>query len=811
MSRVWMLQAGCDSHERWLVLLRLCAFVRVILVLALIVALGGCAVDQIRLAVPVANPGGAFDAVAGTQQEFHGGASTDPANLALTYAWSFGDGSTGTGANPVHTYSMVGPVVVSLTVTDSGGQSSTATANGTISPGHPIANAGGPYSGTVGTAISLCGSGSTDPQAENLTFAWDFGDGSAAGTGITASHNYSRPGTYTVSVVATDSSGLSAVATTQATIAAAAPRADAGGPYTSTPGKAVSFSGSGSTDLQGEVLTYSWTFGDGSASTGANPNHIYTLAGTYAVQLTVTNTSGLSASAAAQATVVATAPTPDAGGPYSAIAGNIVNFSGSGSTDPQGEVLTYSWNFGDGSTGTGANPTHTYLQGGTYVVVLIVTNTSGLSATVSTKATIAPAPADGRVMAGLQPISNASVQLYAVGTGSGAAMPLLAMPVITDTNGGFLMAGTYVCPSPETQVYLMATGGNPGLVAGTNNASISLMAALGSCAGLSSALGHITIDEISTIAAVWPGSAYLSSALSFAAADPRSLSNVFVDGANLESIARGTPSYPGVTLVDQGLAIRSLANSLHSCVSSNGDISPGSPCELLFAAVTAGSGPVPADTASAALAIAINPAVGVSGVYYLGTANAAFQPALPAPPADWTLGLPSFAPATFGATLNRTTVFMGDSITAWWPLPYNNRGIGGQRSSDMLARFSNDVLGHGYARVVILAGTNDIWFPIPESDQAVQQIEAMAQMARAAGIEVVLCEIPPIILNQGEYYPAEVSLNAAIADFAMTNGYLLVDYYTPMFGHPEYFNDGVHPTAAGYAVMEAALSSVVEQ
>jgi lysophospholipase L1-like esterase len=324
-------------------------------------------------------------------------------------------------------------------------------------------------------------------------------------------------------------------------------------------------------------------------------------------------------------------------------------------------------------------------------------------------------------------------------------------------------------------------------------------------------LGHITIDEVSTIAAMWPGSTYLSSALSLAAADSRSLSNAFVESANLASIARGNPSYPGITVPDQDLAIRSLANSLHSCVSSNGDTSPGSPCKLLFAAVTSVGVPAPADTASAALAIALNPTVRVSAIYDLGTANAIFLPALPGPPEDWTLGLPRTAPATFSATLNRTTVFMGDSITTWWPLPNNNRGIGGQRSSDMLARFSTDVLGHGYARVVILAGTNDIWFPIVGSDQAVLQIEAMAQMARAAGIEVVLCELPPMILNQGAFYPAEMSLNVAIADFAMTNGYLLVDYYTPMFGHPEYFNDGVHPNATGYAVMEAALSSVIEQ
>ena len=87
----------------------------------------------------------------------------------------------------------------------------------------------------------------------------------------------------------------------------------------------------------------------------------------------------------------------------------------------------------------------------------------------------------------------------------------------------------------------------------------------------------------------------------------------------------------------------------------------------------------------------------------------------------------------------------------------------------------------------------------------------MVQMGRAAGIEVILCGLPPITSNPAYYNPLDTAFNAALADFAMTNGYLLIDYYTPMVGHPEYFLDGVHPNVTGYAVMEAALSSVVEQ
>ena len=163
-----------------------------------------------------------------------------------------------------------------------------------------------------------------------------------------------------------------------------------------------------------------------------------------------------------------------------------------------------------------------------------------------------------------------------------------------------------------------------------------------------------------------------------------------------------------------------------------------------------------------------------------------------------------------GDDWNRSTVFLGDSITQYWPLPVHNAGVAGQHTSEIFSRFSQDILGHGYARVVILTGTNDIWSENGRSDQVVQEIGLMAATAKSAGIEPVLCQLPPM-LNSTAFNADVLSLNAAIANLAMTNGCLLVDYYTLMAEHPEYFVDGVHPNATGYAVMEAALASVIEQ
>jgi lysophospholipase L1-like esterase len=161
------------------------------------------------------------------------------------------------------------------------------------------------------------------------------------------------------------------------------------------------------------------------------------------------------------------------------------------------------------------------------------------------------------------------------------------------------------------------------------------------------------------------------------------------------------------------------------------------------------------------------------------------------------------------AKANANIAFMGDSITDYWSLPTTNLGVAGNSTLQMLDRFSSQVLGHGYRAVVILGGTNDLRYVVgpyvPEVNVALKNIESMASLAEAAGIEVVLCTLPPI---QDET-PRVVLINQGIAALAAAHQYKLVDYYTPMADHPEYFYDQVHPNAAGYAVMQAALTEVI--
>jgi PKD repeat protein len=356
---------------------------------------------------PVANPGGPYAALTGAAIAFDGTGSSDPdGNLPLRYAWNFGDGSTGTGATPSHSYAAAGTYTVSLTVTDTRDTSSVvATTTATVSDppnAAPVASAGGPYSGTAGAATAFDGSGSSDPDGDlPLTYAWNFGDGGTS-AGVSPSHTYAAPGTYTVTLTVRDARGLaSTAASTSAVIAEPpnqAPVAHAGGPYEGVAGTAVAFNGTASSDPDGNLpLSYAWNFGDGTTGTGPTPTHSFAAAGTYTVSLTVTDARGLSSAAATTSVTVAAqnvAPVARPGGPYTGTAGSAVEFNGSASSDADGNLpLTYAWNFGDGSTGTGATTSHTYAAAGAYTVSLTVTDARGLSSAVaSTSATIAERP-----------------------------------------------------------------------------------------------------------------------------------------------------------------------------------------------------------------------------------------------------------------------------------------------------------------------------------------------------------------------------------------------------------------------------------
>ena len=260
---------------------------------------------------PVANAGGPYSAAVGAPVTLDGSASRDPDGSIASYAWNFGNGTTGSGAAPSATYATAGTFTVTLTVTDNRGATSQASTTVTVTTNTqpPVANSGGPYSGTVNVPINFNGAASRDPDGSVVSYLWNFGDGTTA-SGVTAVHAYAAAGSYTVRLTVTDNDGLTNSASTTAQVSDGTglqpPVANAGGPYQGTTASPVAFDGSASSDPDGRIVSYDWTFGDGGTASGAKPTHAYGTAGTYTVTLAVTDDTGRKATATTSASIQAT-------------------------------------------------------------------------------------------------------------------------------------------------------------------------------------------------------------------------------------------------------------------------------------------------------------------------------------------------------------------------------------------------------------------------------------------------------------------------------------------------------------------------
>lgn len=171
-------------------------------------------------------------------------------------------------------------------------------------------------------------------------------------------------------------------------------------------------------------------------------------------------------------------------------------------------------------------------------------------------------------------------------------------------------------------------------------------------------------------------------------------------------------------------------------------------------------------------------------------------------------------------------VFMGDSITDGWPLaaafpgrPYVNRGISGQTTAQMLVRMYPDVIALQPAAMVLLAGTNDIAANNgPQTlDMIRQNVMAMVELAQVHHIRVILCAVMPISGKQSEHRPPAdiLRLNAWLKEYAAKTRSAYVDYHAAVADaqgefRSGYSDDGLHPNARGYQLMNAAVSKALD-
>ena len=230
-------------------------------------------------------------------------------------------------------------------------------------------------SGTAPVTVNLA-----DTSTGTITGrAWDLGDGTTS-TAQSVAKTYSTTGTYTVKLTVGNTGGTTtATKTISVTAPTAAPPVAS---FSATPTSGTAPLLVTLTDTStGTITGRAWDLGDGTTSTAQSVAKTYNAAGSYTVKLTVTNAGG---SSTTTKTISATASAPVANftaSPSSGIAPLPVTFSNSSA----GTVVSYSWNFGDNTSSTAQNPSHTYANAGTYTVTLTATGASGTTPSTKTQ------------------------------------------------------------------------------------------------------------------------------------------------------------------------------------------------------------------------------------------------------------------------------------------------------------------------------------------------------------------------------------------------------------------------------------------
>ena len=221
-----------------------------------------------------------------------------------------------------------------------------------------------------------------------MSHVWTFPDGATL-NGPVVQTTLGAAGTVEVTLTVTDDAGDSSTATV--TLRATAPPVAR---FTRTPGGgapplAVQFDATRSADEVG-ITGYAWSFGDGATGTGATPQHTYTTTGTYTVTLTVTDTDGETAQASSTVVVVVgnQPPTVDAGPDVTLVESNRTLVVFPTASDPDGQIASYEWDYGDGTTSEGPRAVHSYATQDTFTATVTVTDDVGVTASDSLTVTI---------------------------------------------------------------------------------------------------------------------------------------------------------------------------------------------------------------------------------------------------------------------------------------------------------------------------------------------------------------------------------------------------------------------------------------
>ncbi len=350
-----------------------------------------------------------LEVIVGETLSFNDQSLNNPSSIV----WEFGNGTTAQGPNVTNSWNRVGRFTVTLTVTNEAGSDSTSKTV-TVLPepvDPPVASFRvASTNATVGEILNFIDTSTGDPTS----WSWDFGDGSPARPAQNPAGGFNQPGTYEVTLTATNAGGSSQFSRT--IIVADPPIASF---TTSAVELAVEFN---DTTINGPT-SWLWDFGDGTSSTVPNPVKIFTAPGTYTVSLVASNTSGDSTPFT---TTVTVAEKPEADFKIVSINGLTVAFENLSRNAP----TSYSWDFDDGVTQ--ADPSfersYTFRAGGTYDVTLTASNAAG-SDDITIPVTVTPAPPKASINCGA-PV-NDTVTCSAAGSSNASSYAWSASPNAT--------------------------------------------------------------------------------------------------------------------------------------------------------------------------------------------------------------------------------------------------------------------------------------------------------------------------------------------------------------------------------------------
>jgi hypothetical protein len=537
------------------------------------------------------NGGATFTNIAGANSPTLGIVGTTAALSGNEYQAVFMNASGSATTTPATLTVNTAPAITTnpanVTVAAGAPATFTAAASGTPTPTvqWQVSTSGGAFtnvSGATSTTLSIAvTTGAMNGNKYQAVFT------NAAGSATTTAATLTVTGGNTTPAITTNPANVTVTAAATATFTAAA----SGSPTPTVQWQVSTNGGTSFTNVSGATSTTLSLTGTTTAMSGNKYRAVFTNAAGTATTTAAT----LTVNAANTAPAVTTNPTN-----VTVNAGATATFTAAASGTPtptvQWQVSTNggtSFTNVSGATSTTLSLTSTTnaMSGNKYRAVF----TNSVSSATTTAATLtvnAAAAISGTVKGGLVPISGSTIQLYAVGTtsdGSASTALLTGAPVLTDSSGNFSLP-TFTCPTPESLVYITATGGNPGLAPGTDNTAITLMSALGACSTVTSAK-QIVINELTTVATVFALETYMTSptAIGSSTADAADLAKDFASVNALVDTTNGTT--PGPTLPANESVIvttlNTLGDILAACIQTAGGVAgDSSACGNLFTAAT---------------------------------------------------------------------------------------------------------------------------------------------------------------------------------------------------------------------------------